>query len=203
MGSSSQVSRRSLRIFAVSAILIAIAIVAVFAYWVFLAPKAGPRVSVVSDPLELSLALDKTDYREGENISITYVLKNIRTENLALTFGAGYGYYNREDKRYHPMYSDFVITDANGTKVYQWGDLSGATLAEVYVPMNPQEEKSNTFTFMSGLNVTTVAGCKLAPGIYEIKGITPAGRLVSVGVQSDTIHTTIKLETRSIRFTIR
>jgi len=71
-----------LKVFSVVLALAAVSGVAAYAYLQSL-PQAGPRVTITSPPLEFSVELDKTEYpfseetRSGENITITFCLKNI------------------------------------------------------------------------------------------------------------------------------
>ncbi len=173
------------------------------AYWAFFLPRASPKASAISGPLELSLALDKTEYGAGENISITYVLKNVGGENITLTFGEGCYYYD-EALHYHGrVFCDYIINDSNGTEVFRWSNQTGATLALVVINMAPGEQRNNTFTFTFDKPYYYYYGCKLDPGVYRIRGIVPPGSLGTVGIISGGIHSSIRLETPSIAFTVR
>ncbi len=194
--------RRSLKIFAVSAILIATVVVATSVYWVLYVPRVGPKVSVVSYPLELSFALDKADYSQGENISITYTLKNVGTSNASLSFADEFGYYDEEDRQYHFVCVDYAIVDSNGTEVFRWSHHSGALTYVKVLNLQPNERQSNTFRFVMKYDTFSLWGGRLPPGDYQIRGNMPPDR-PAVIVDYDGNRTTIKMETPSISFTIR
>ncbi len=194
-------SSRHFTAFGIIGVLIGSAILGVGAYWAFFVPKTGPKASIVSYPLQVSIALDKSDYSEGENISITCALKNVCSSNVSLSFANEVGYYDEEDRRYHLVLVDYAIFDSNGTEVFRWSHHSGALPSVKYVTLEPGQEQSNTFKFIMEYDTLTETGGRLPPGNYQIRGIMPPDKPAII-VDYDGNRATIKMETPSISFTI-
>lgn len=72
-------------------ILVAILIIIVvlstgaYAYWASLPSVGGLKVTLTSTPLELSLSLDKTRYTFGEEMMLSFYLRNISNETVTVT----------------------------------------------------------------------------------------------------------------------
>lgn len=99
----------------VSVALILVLAVSTYAYVRSLLPAVGPRVSLVSPPLEFSMELDKAEFQQGENVTVTLSMKNMGSEEIRLMWTSFFLYLDRV------LYFDVSVTDSNGTLVFQWG----------------------------------------------------------------------------------
>jgi len=109
-------------------VLIAASALSVYAWLSSLTPQGGPRVAIVSPPLEFWMELDKTEYAYGENVTIAFRLKNISNETITVSkssmdllppafisteaSGANGSYLG-------PFHFGLSITDSNGTVIYE------------------------------------------------------------------------------------
>jgi len=75
----------------ISAALILVLAVSTYAYLRSLPPAAGPRVSLVSPPLEFSMELDKAEFQQGENVTVRLYLKNVSNETIEVGWGSYFG----------------------------------------------------------------------------------------------------------------
>jgi len=171
-------------IFLVVVLLVALT-VGVYAYMISLSPHAGPRVSVVSPPLEFSIGLEKTEFQQAEPINMTVSLKNVGNEMIQLMWTSYYLYYDQR------MYFDFVIVDENDTLVYQWTGEHLAFAAVLTETLNPGEQLVSVYPWYQ------LYGYEGGEGTYYVKGLT---RSVHLTVNDQT--STILLETPSITIII-
>jgi len=81
------------RILMATVVIIALLCAGAYAYWVSLPlPRtAGPRVSITSTPLQLSIGLDKTEYAATDNLTVYFSLRNISNKTVTVTETHGYG----------------------------------------------------------------------------------------------------------------
>ena len=100
-------------------VLIAASVLSVYAYLSSLTPQGGPRATVVSPPLEFWMELDKTDYAYGENMTITFYLKNISNETITVTKSSIWSF--------DPMWTDMLYTEAEGVS-----SLNGGYVNDVF-----------------------------------------------------------------------
>ena len=77
----------------------------VYAYWRINA-SATPYVTAISQPLELRMELDKTEFQRNETIIVHLFLKNIGSETITIAF-----VYANDDV-------GFIVKDENDTEVY-------------------------------------------------------------------------------------
>jgi len=100
----------------------------IYAYYWSLPPHVGPRVTLVSPPLEFSLQLEKTTFVTGENISVSISLRNISNQTVTLRWSE-YGTGDSGPEGYFassvfPADSpkravlDFSVLDENNTLIY-------------------------------------------------------------------------------------
>lgn len=136
-----------MRVIFIIAVIVVALVVSVYAYWAALPPPAGPRATITSYPLEFSIELSKTEYQFGENITITFQIKNISNETVTLTKLYHWGISN---------YSMIMITEANGAKT-------------------PNYERLISVLFHFGLSLTDHNGTivfiqttGIAPATYDI-----------------------------------
>ena len=176
-------------------IVAAASVAAAYAYISVRLPQAGPQVSVVSQPLKLTIGLDKTEFKLGENITVGCSVENVGNETITITFSSRYGYLDDQDK-FHRVYFDFIVTDANGTEIYKWSWGQGAAAATYEVAINPGEELKNAFTWKQ--NVNCPEDLLVSRGTYFIKGTMPPG----ASIFRINNGPSIRLETPSITFTI-
>jgi len=168
------------------AILVVILVSSIYAYYWSVSPKEGPRVSVLSPPLELWLQLDKTTYVQGENISVSVGVKNTSNETITVTW-TSYSLY--DGKR---ALLDFIVSDDNGTDVFQLcGLLLGSTVSRT---LSPEEELTFSFEWNMKMNKNVATYDVLPKGSYCGKTSTRYMKL------NDSSHLT--LETQTISFKI-
>lgn len=172
-------------------LLIAVALVAsVYAYLEFFSPSAGPRVSIISYPLELSMELNKTKFQQGEDITIRLSLKNIGNETIVVYWGDFYGYMDAV------MYFDFYIMDANNTQVYQWTRDHAGLPSVLEETLNPDEQLVSVYIWNQKTRYPHRT--QVPKGTYTVKGFS---RIMGLIVQDQT--SVITLETPTITFTIK
>lgn len=151
----------------------------------------GPQASVESYPLSLSVGLDKTEFMLGENITVRCAIKNISNETITITFYAAYGYVD-DNRVYHQVYCDFIVTDINGTEVYRWSQIQGA-LGTIYsITLNPNEERANNLLWWPPLLK------EVPPGTYFVRARTP-----TTGTFQINNGPRISIESPSIKFIIK
>ena len=192
------VSSRFRKAIIVAISIIVILIVGAYAYRVSFPPQVGPEVTVTSPPLQFSMQIDKTEYNLGENVSITFRLKNTSNETLTIE------YKNPTEPVIPEKLFNFVIQNASNQDMYQgilngYGNLTSGT----FFTLGPNEEKIETNFWNQMASVLDHPGGSyiLVPvtvGTYNIIGIMPSLDAFRVNGGSWII-----LETPSITFTVR
>ena len=123
-------------------------------------------------PFKLTIALEKTMYKFGELISVTWILTNIGEENITL--------YHSADSAL-----DFIVYNENFNHVYRHDRL----VPSIWFPFNPIPPSSNwTLT-------------EFWDPIYDVSGNAPPGIYYLSGIFSSTTYR-ITLQTPAIRFRI-
>lgn len=181
------------RVLLLGSILIVALVVATFAYLTSLPPMIGPRASIVSDPLEFSVAMDKTDFQQGENTTLRVSMRNISNKTITLEWGSyGRGWNEK-------IYFDFYIIDANGTAVYQWFYEHGRLLSTTDKTLNAGEQLTNSFSWHQLYNPSQdlFSRVSVPKGTYSVFGHTR-----KMGLTIDNQTRWIELETPSLTFTI-
>lgn len=133
-------------------------------------------------PLKLITTLEKTTYKPGERIKVTWTLINIGEENLTL--------YTTRDR------FDFVVYDENFIHVFQYG--SYIFIAQIVLPWAPIPPNGNaTATAFwkqiydgSENTIPELWLKKVPPGTYYLTGIF------------DSLTYDVQLQTPPIRITI-
>jgi len=175
-----------------AAVLIVILVVSMYAIYRSSFPLSkGSRASIISGPVEFSVETDRSDFHQGENMSVRVSLRNIGNKTITLTYG---GYYMSLDKR---AYFDFHVLDENYTRIYRWSQLHGETLAGRILVINASEQVTSYFSWYMAYdypNDTTL----VAPGKYWIIGSTRQAGLSIDGRE----NVLLDLETPSIAITI-
>lgn len=123
----------------VSAALILVLAVGTYAYLQSLPPAAGPKVSLVSQPLEFSMELDKAEFQQGENVTVKLAMENTGSEEITLMWTSYTQYLDRA------LYFDICITDSNGTVVFQWSSEYLYLGVVVEKSLSPGEQLTNTY----------------------------------------------------------
>jgi hypothetical protein len=171
-------------------ILVVALVVVTFAYLTSLPPRIGPRASILSDPIEFSIELNKTDFQQGENVTVTFSLINTSNKTITITWSS---YYYAFAQR---LYFDFYIIDTNGTRIYQWSHGAGAFLAGTSMVVNPGEQVTNFYKWPQVYSGRTGYDAIVPKGTYSVVGLT-RGMIIYV----DSQESGIMLETPSITFT--
>lgn len=125
---------RSRRIMLLIVILVVSLAAGVYSYWISLplSRPVGPSVSIISSPIEFSIALDKTEYMSSENLTVYFSLKNISNQTVTvrqqhwyeLDLSSPYSYMklttNAEGVSISPWHRFnfyFRVADGNGTEI--------------------------------------------------------------------------------------
>jgi hypothetical protein len=197
MVSSRLSGSRSRKAVIAGALLIAVLAMSVYAYLASLPPAAGPLVTIASQPLQLSLQIDKTEYTIGENITIRFWLKNTSNKTITITYSDAYYY----DGRF--MAFDFIITSVNGSEIYSYGDTHGAEAAVTPFTLDAGQEINQTVLWeQTAWNQLRTEEVQVPAGTYYIRAAIPPGTANSMFGITGNAHG-IRLETPSITFLIR
>ncbi len=198
MEDSSRFSHRSRRVLTISAILIATVVVTASVYWIFYMPRNSPRVSVISDPIELSFALDKTEFAVGENISMNFILKNLSNTSLDVAFSSPTIGDSDVDNGMKGQFMIFgyLIEDENDTEVFRSSHTRTSLSVVWHLAIGPLEQRSQTVLWDQNLKYPDYQD--LSSGEYSIRGmIPPTSRITINGGPA------IVIETPSIAFTVK
>ena len=123
----------------VSVALILVLAVSTYAYLRSLPPAVGPRVSLVTPPLEFSMEFDKAEFQQGENVTVTLAMKNTDSKEITLMWTSFYQFLDRV------LYFDICITDSNGTVVFQWSRVYFALGMVLEKSLNPGEQLTSMY----------------------------------------------------------
>ena len=173
-----------------SVIIIAL-IVATSAYINSLRPIIGPRASVVSDTIEFSIGLNKTNFEQNEDVYVAISLTNISNKTMTISWSSYYYAFGQQ------LYFDFYVTGSNGSRVFQWSHFVAACLAATNKVLNPGEVLTNFYKWPQIYTDLPVYDVPTVPaGTYSVVGFTRA-----MALKTDS-QTRISLETPSLSFSI-
>ena len=181
----SLLAKHPLRVALLVTIVVAIVATSAFAYWLSPQSRSGPAASTISPPLEFAIELDKAEFQLGENITVRLSMKNIGNNTISVVWPNHYG-----------GVLDFLISDENGTYVYQLTDNTGAWSAEKWITLDAGKDFVNTFIWEQLYHYNSPN--RVPAGNYFVKGLSRQFRLNAEGQ-------TIKgmtLETPAVAFTI-
>ena len=133
----------------------------------------GPRITLVSPPLEFSLQLEKTTYVSGENISVSISIRNTSNKTVAMNW-SGYEAAGPRPDGYlissifptdtpQRKVLDFVVSDENGTFVY--GFIGRVETPIVSIFLATGETATQTFVWNPSADL-------IPSGTYFIKAST-------------------------------
>jgi len=192
----------------ISLVVIAVGLVVggTYAYYWFSQPPAGPKVSIMSDPLEFSMELDKSDYQYGGNITIKFRLENIGNESITIMRSAPPGwptqymrtsYFGVETDPYYlnkEFFFGFRITHLNGTEIYE--QVQGVLQYSFDFRMSPGGwiEQTITYDYYSTEWAGMGNSYLLPRDTYRVRGV------FRHSVNNSPLYT---LETPAIAFVIR
>jgi hypothetical protein len=155
----------------ISAALILVLAVSTYAYLRSL-PLAGPKVTLTSPPIEFSTELDKTGYQYGENITISFLLRNISNNTITITKPTMWNivpslfpiptesYLASPETRVRGYFHfGFSITHQNGTEI--WNQYSGLYQATYAIHIDPTGYVKQTWEW----------DMPLPQGVYYIRGV--------------------------------
>jgi hypothetical protein len=149
----------------------------VYAYWKNTTlPLSSPVTSTVTSyPVEMRTDLNKTEFRQGEAVTISVSLKNISNRTITLHYPSWLPYTN--DFSYN-------ITDENGKEVYStWKDMALLYITRTYT-LEPGAEKRGIFGWYQTSNVIVESAYhvfeneKVSKGVYKVNLAT--GELRSI-----------------------
>jgi hypothetical protein len=178
------------RVLLLASILIAALAVATFAYLTSLPPRIGPRASIISNPIEFSIEMDKTDFQQGEAVNVTFSLINTGNKTITIRWSSFYLAFSQT------LYFDFYIIDADGTRIYQWSHGHGALMAIKNVVVNPGERVTNFYKWPQVYSGLIGYDAIVPKGTYSVVGLTRGMMIYVDSEKSDVI-----LATPSITFT--
>jgi hypothetical protein len=151
----------------------------VYVYFKLL-PAGGPRATITSPPLELSIQLEKASFHGDDNITIKFSLTNIGNETIKLTKpyidGIEPPFLSTESYKASSPQGDiqsfhfgFSIMNANGTQVYQ--RTRGCTPTVYEIIIQPEGCVKQAFMWSNYF----VSSAPLPEGTYQIRGVFSAG----------------------------
>jgi hypothetical protein len=190
------IGSRSRKVAVIAGLLIVVLAVSVYAYLASLPPPPGPMVTITSPPLQFSVQIDKTQYNVGENMTITFRLKNTSNGTITIAYPE-YDLYL--DGRSVALF-DFVVTRVNGTEIYRWSD-NHLHLDSVYrFTLNPGQEINQTYIWDQHVEFPNYT--QVPVNTYYVRAVMPsmgAGSFFTIigGPYK------ITLETPAITFLIR
>lgn len=139
------------------------------------------QAETTSYPFKLTITLEKTTYKSGENINVTWILTNIGNETLTL-------YSSRDDV------PDFMVRDVNSNYVFRYKAYIGTY--QIIYPI-AQIEPGHNVTLVGlwkqiydGSAIVRVPFKQVPPGTYYASGL-----LISYTYN-------VELETPPVRITI-
>jgi hypothetical protein len=208
-------SRTRRTIVGILVIIVALSVIA-YAYWRSLPSQTGPKVTLTSPPFELSLALDKTAYSLGDNMTMTFYLRNISNETTTITEpdimgvdpndpavtlatmseGVNTSYNIPGDNPLGVEFPfSFTLFSSNGTVVDKFPSGGGITTL-ISIFFQPGASLNQTLQKNSERNLAPI-GHPLQKGAYQISATFSAymGNI-------DHLTQTFALETPSITFTL-
>ena len=178
-------------------ILVVASSVVAYAYFSTLPAKSGPQASIESQPLKLTIRLDKTSFQQGENITINISVENVSNETIKITFPESFGYLDDQNK-WHQVYFDFVIVDENDTEIWRWSYPKLAAQMIYDVVLGAGEKLTNILVWNQniyrGFDVFQIPA-----GTYHVRAAMPAGES---SIDIDGGSKGVSLETPSIMFTV-
>jgi len=196
---SLSVSRRR-----IAALLIALVVVAAaagaYGYFLSLPSVGGTRISsLILQALRVSMELNKTEFQQGENITIKFLMENIGKKNLTIVVFDSLMYQERKP----PILFDFDIVAENGTAVYNFSKDHVVFPVVYEYTIVPGENLTQTYIWDQTIPDYSgkTMGFRLSSGLYSVRGITPprwAGGLIETDSES-----WASLETSPIAFVIR
>jgi len=97
--------------------------------WLIAWKPIPTSVSIVEDGITLTISLQKTEFRLGENIDVSLTLTNNRYENVTFGFSSSYQY-------------DFIIYDKNFEEVCAWSDNKVFAQALTSITLEPGKSRT-------------------------------------------------------------
>jgi len=178
--------RTVLTVATVTAILI---LSSIYAYYQSLPPQTGPRASIISDPLEFSIELDKSEYFDNENASVRMVVTNVSNLTVVLTWGGARFWGDKE------AFFDYSIFDQNGTEVFRRFRGVGVEAVILSKTLSPGEQLPDEHVWTQTTGYPEFE--RFPKGTYSIRAST-GEFFLKVGDQ----ESFLTLETPSIIFSV-
>jgi len=157
-------------------------------------------VSLISLPVQLSMELDKAEYQQDENTTVTLTLENEGNESLSIIVLDSIPFQRHPP----PLLFDFEIMNENGTTIGTFSQGWYSFSSSYEYTLNPGENLSQTLVWVQSTKYLASGeykGGQLPLGSYSMRGMTPpsnGGMAISIGSQSYTSY-----ETPSIAFVLR
>jgi hypothetical protein len=192
-------SHRRIAILLITLVIVSVAASA-YGYFLSLPSVGGTRVSsLILQPLRLSMELNKTEFQQGENITVEFCLENLGNKNLTIVVTNRLLYQRRPP----PILFDFDIVAENGTTVYTFSE-DRIWFPDVYeYTIVPGENLTQTYIWDQTIpdHSGKTMGFKASPGSYSVRGVTPP-RMSGALIETDS-ESWVSLEISPIAFVIR
>lgn len=125
--------------------------------------EPNTTATVTENAIELTISIEKTGYRSGENVDVTFLLKNGRNDEVKLIFSDS-------------QIFDLVMHDENLTKVCAWSDDKAFLEVITEIALNPGESHSQLFTWeQKKYDRGTGEYLPIKPGRYYLEGLLMGG----------------------------
>lgn len=143
----------------------------IYAGQVLVVPGGGTQNQVVIRGLRYTLATNKTEYRQGEPVSITLTKTNAGGSTITLRYRTGQRF-------------DFIARRSNGQVVWRWSSGQMFTQQTARINLSPGENQ----VFRAAWNQRNNRGLQVEPGTFTIAGINMAE-----GLENREVSTTIRI----------
>lgn len=119
--------------------------------------------TVTENAIELTISIEKTEYRLGENVNVTFLLKNRRGDEITLIFPDS-------------QIFDLVIYDENLMKVCAWSDDKAFLEVITKIALNPGGSHSQLLNWeQRKYDRDTGEYLPIKPGRYHLEGLLMGG----------------------------
>jgi hypothetical protein len=153
------IPRRILELVLIAAI-IGLGLVGALAYTVEPATADTPLVAekIVGD-LELSMAIQKSNFNVGEPVNITFTVTNIGVQTINYTHS-------------EPEF-DFIVSNSSNQNLYQWTSFKAFPMLVLITQLDPGHNYTSILTWPQTCNQTIYnnEGVPVSPGQYSITGV--------------------------------
>lgn len=120
--------------------------------------NALPTPKTVSDGLELTMTIEKTQYVLDEPINITLTITNISNQTIN---------FNHTGQEF-----DFLVYNNTNNVIYQWSKDRAFPMFISILPLKPKENLTETYVWQQTSNNQPKQDTPVSPGTYNLVGET-------------------------------